>query len=56
MPDGTELAPTGKKVELHGMELVKLRDGKIVVDNLYYDNLSIAVQLGILPESVTTTV
>ena len=37
------------------MELVKLRDGKIVVDNLYYDNLTIAVQLGLIPESVSTT-
>jgi hypothetical protein len=55
LPDGTELAPTGKRVELHGMELVKLRDGDIVVDNLYYDNLTIAVQLGLVPESATTT-
>src|SRR5947209_1579970 len=37
LPDGTELAPTGKRVEMKGMELVKIRDGKIVVDNLYYD-------------------
>jgi len=37
------------------MELVKLRDGKIVVDNLYYDNLVIAVQLGLVPETVTTS-
>ena len=51
LPDGTELPPTGKRVELHGMELVELRDGKIVVDNLYYDNLTIAVQLGLVPES-----
>jgi predicted ester cyclase len=56
LPDGTELPPTGKRVELHGMELVVLRDGEIVVDNLYYDNLTIAVQLGLLPESVSTTV
>jgi len=55
LPDGTTLAPTGKRVELHGMELVKLRDGKIVVDNLYYDNLVIAVQLGLVPETVTTS-
>jgi predicted ester cyclase len=54
LPDGTQLPPTGRRVELHGMELVKLRDGKIVVDNLYYDNLTIAVQLGLVPESVST--
>jgi predicted ester cyclase len=55
MPDGTELPPTGKRVELHGMEVVKVRDGKIIVDNLYYDNLSIAAQLGLLPEPAPTT-
>ena len=40
MPDGTELAATGKRVAMPGMEFVKIRDGKIVVDNLYYDNLA----------------
>ena len=53
LPDGTELPPTGKRVEMRGMELVQMRDGKIVVDNLYYDNLSSLVQLGLVPESAT---
>jgi steroid delta-isomerase-like uncharacterized protein len=52
LPDGTELPPTGKRVEMKGMELVRVRDGKIVVDNLYYDNLAIAAQLGLLPQAV----
>jgi ketopantoate hydroxymethyltransferase len=39
-----------------GMELVKMRDGKIVVDNLYYDNLAVAAHLGLLPQEVPTTV
>jgi predicted ester cyclase len=51
MPDGTELPPTGKRVRVSGMELVRMRDGKIVVDNLYYDNLGIAMQLGLLPDA-----
>jgi hypothetical protein len=50
LPDGTELPATGKRVEVSGMEFVQMRDGKIVVDNLYYDNLSIAAQLGLLPQ------
>jgi steroid delta-isomerase-like uncharacterized protein len=50
MPDGSELPPTGKRVELRGMELVEVRDGKIVVDNLYYDNLAVFAQLGLVPE------
>jgi predicted ester cyclase len=49
LPDGAELPATGKRVQLRGMELVRMRGDKIVVDNLYYDNLSIAAQLGLIP-------
>jgi steroid delta-isomerase-like uncharacterized protein len=50
LPGGTELAPTGRRVEIRGMEFVRVRDGKIVVDNLYYDTMAVAVQLGLVPE------
>ena len=53
LPDGTELAATGKRVEMPGMEFVQVRDGKIVVDNLYYDNLAAAAQFGLLPQPTT---
>ena len=56
LADGTEVPPTGKRVEVQGMEVVKIRDGKIVVNNLYYDNLAVAAQLGLLPQDVPTTV
>jgi hypothetical protein len=36
-------------VEVKGMELVQIRDGKIVVDNLYCDSLTVLVQLGLVP-------
>jgi steroid delta-isomerase-like uncharacterized protein len=49
LPDGTEIPPTGRPVEIKGMELVELRDGKIVVDNLYYDFMAAVVQLGLVP-------
>ena len=55
LPDGTELAATGKRVEMPGMELVRVRDGKIVVDNLYYDNLAVAAQFGLLPQPATAS-
>jgi hypothetical protein len=33
------------------MEVVRVGpDRKIVVNNLYYDNLAVAVQLGLVPE------
>ena len=53
LPDGSELPPTGRRVELRGMELVEVRDGKIVVDNLYYDNMAVLAQLGLVPEGAT---
>lgn len=56
LPDGTEVPATGKRVEVPGMELVRVRDGRIVVDNLYYDNLAVLAQLGLLPQGTPTTV
>jgi len=50
LPGGTELAPTGRRVEIKGMEIVRVLDGKIVVNNLYYDTMAVAVQLGLMPE------
>jgi steroid delta-isomerase-like uncharacterized protein len=50
LPDGTEVPPTSKPVEIKGMELVEVRDGKIVVDNLYYDFMAAVVQLGLVPQ------
>ena len=35
------------------MELVVVRDGKIIVDNLYYDRVAGLRQLGLVPEAVT---
>lgn len=50
LPDGRELPPTGKRVEIRGMEVVQVRDGKIVLNSLYYDNLATMAQLGLIPE------
>ncbi len=52
LPDGTELPATGKRLEIRGMEFVQMRDGKIVVDNLYYDNVAVLAQLGLVPEGL----
>jgi len=53
LPDGTEIPATGKRVEIKGMEYVEVRDGKIVVDNLYYDFMAAVVQLGLVPEGAS---
>jgi steroid delta-isomerase-like uncharacterized protein len=50
LPDGAEIPPTGRHVEIRGMEFVEVRDGKIVFDNLYYDSLAMLAQLGLVPQ------
>lgn len=50
LPDGTQLPPTGRRVQIRGMELVRVRDGEIVVDNLYYDLTAALAQLGLIPQ------
>jgi steroid delta-isomerase-like uncharacterized protein len=51
LPDGRELPPTGRRVEIKGMEVVRVReDGKIVLNTLYYDTMAVLVQLGLVPE------
>jgi hypothetical protein len=50
LPNGSELSATGKRIEIHGMEIVRLDgDRKIVLNTLYYDNLAVAAQLGLIP-------
>jgi len=51
LPDGSVLPPSGKRVEIAGMEIVRVdADGKIVLNTLYYDNLAVATQLGLVPD------
>ncbi|HTT50399.1 MAG TPA: ester cyclase [Streptosporangiaceae bacterium] len=49
LPDGTELPPTGKRVEGKGMDLAQLRGGKAAVLHQYWDNMALARQLGLVP-------
>ncbi len=36
------------------MELVQVRGGKAAVQRMYWDNMAVARQLGLLPESAST--
>jgi steroid delta-isomerase-like uncharacterized protein len=49
MPDGTELPATGKSMEVAGVTVTTVRDGKIVSETMYYDNMAGFAQLGLLP-------
>ena len=43
------IEPTGRRVSLHGMDLIDFQDGRVAANNIYYDQLSFARQIGMLP-------
>ncbi len=49
MSNGQTLPATGKKGAIAVSNTFELADGKIVRNSLYYDNLGMMVQLGLLP-------
>ncbi len=42
--------PTGRQIEVKGITIHRIQDGKIVEEWERYDNLSIMQQLGLIPE------
>ena len=45
--DGIE--PTGSRVELRGVHVLEIEDGKAVAASVYYDGMSFARQVGLVP-------
>lgn len=43
------IEPTGKRVEIRGLDLFELEDGEIVSNTGYFDGASFARQIGMLP-------
>jgi steroid delta-isomerase-like uncharacterized protein len=43
------IAPTGKDVNISGVTLVKMKDGKIAQEHDFYDNMEFMQQLGVIP-------
>jgi steroid delta-isomerase-like uncharacterized protein len=41
--------PTGRRVDMRGFDLVEVEDGKIVGNTGYYDGMSFARQIGLMP-------
>jgi steroid delta-isomerase-like uncharacterized protein len=43
------LEPTGRRVELRGVDVMEFEDGRLRHNTIYYDGLSFARQVGLLP-------
>ena len=50
-PDGTEIPATHRAMELPGVSILFVKDGKITSQRDYFDNASVMSQLGLLPGS-----
>jgi len=45
------ITPTGKRVEVPLVAIVRFRDGKLAHEHIYWDQASVLVQLGLLNSS-----
>ncbi len=52
--DGRRVPPTGRPVQLRGMELAQIRGGQIAAYRIYWDGMSLARQLGLLGDTATS--
>jgi steroid delta-isomerase-like uncharacterized protein len=43
------IEPTGKQVEVRGIDMLEIEDGEIVSNTAYYDGMALARQFGMLP-------
>lgn len=44
------ILPNGRRIELRGVDVLEVEDGKIVRSTVYYDGAAFARQIGMLPE------
>ena len=51
-PEG-DIPATNKSVTGRAVELTRIADGKVVENHLYYDNMELLTQLGLVPETAT---
>jgi steroid delta-isomerase-like uncharacterized protein len=41
--------PTGKRIDIRGLDLLEIEDGEIVGNTAYYDGMTFARQIGLMP-------
>jgi steroid delta-isomerase-like uncharacterized protein len=53
-PEG-DVPPTGRRLEGRCSQIVRFADGKAVDENLYYDQMDVVMQLGLMPETAAAS-
>ncbi len=53
LPSGETLPATGRTVEISGISITDVRNGRIRRETFYWDGLSFLTQLGLIPETAT---
>lgn len=48
------IEPTGRPIDVRGMDLMYVEDGRVAANHIYYDQLSFARQIGMLPPEGST--
>ena len=52
-PDGSQVPPTGKHLAVPYVEIYTVHDGKIVANHVYFDQVELLTQLGLIAASGT---
>lgn len=50
-----EIPATHRRLSGRGVEVIQVRDGKVVADRLYFDQVQVLTQLGLMPEPAQAT-
>ncbi|MDQ1395382.1 MAG: hypothetical protein QOG64_641 [Acidimicrobiaceae bacterium] len=50
---GGDVPPTGKKVEWHAADYIKVVDGRVASWHVYFDQVALLTQLGLMPSPAT---
>ncbi len=53
-PDGAEIPATGKKIDFPFVGIFQVRDGKISSIRIYYDQVEVLTQLGLMPGATSS--
>ena len=53
-PEG-DIPATNRRLSGRGAELVRVENGKVVEDHLYFDQVDVMTQLGLMPETAGAT-